>query len=628
MQDARLILSILPPFLCAFALFILCCRKEMAIGRGFLMACIAWGVLLAVMTEVLSCFYAITPVGLTAAWLAAFVVLLLINRRLPAASLPKFSEVLGADGRSRVLVAALLFLAGITLVTALLASPNNFDSLTYHLGRIIHWIQNRSVGNYPTHILRQLYSAPFAEYTIMHFMLLSGGDRLANLVQWFAMIGSVLAVAQIARQLGCSSSGALTAAVICMTIPIGILQSSSTQNDYVTAFWLACFVWASLLPREKAWGRESLGMGAGLGLAILTKGTAYILGFPFLVWAFVRDLPSGAGTAIRRIVPVLTMVLVLNCGHYLRTMDTFGSPVSTGNDRLVSEVLGIRPFASTMLRNFVMQFATPVDGLNRTLESTVARICRALGSEQDDPRTSLTAFRLREFFQVHEDFATNPLHTVLIVSTVGIVAVQRRMRRDRMLPGYLMAATLSYMLFSLLLKWQPFGSRLLLPMFVLWGPCCAAVLHKWRDGFLVRPVVAIMLVCALPWLFLNATRPLLPPPEDFVARFLPGVKLPRSVIVSDRVEQYYVHKPEIRISQEGAARRLAARNCQVVGLEVGADYWEYTLWVQLQLLGKRAPRFEHLNVNNKSADSGRLLFVDNSCIVKADQQNITRLLVE
>lgn len=628
MHEARLILSIILPFLCAFTLLIMFYKRGVAIGRGLLMACIVWGVLLAVMTEALSCFHAITTEGLTAAWLTAFVVLLIVNLRLPSVSLPKFSEVLQVDKRSKFLVSGLLVLAGITLVTALLSSPNNFDSLTYHLGRIIHWIQNRSVGNYPTHILRQLYSAPFSEYTIMHFMLLSGGDRLANLVQWFAMIGSVLAVTQIAKQLGCGRRGALTAAVICMTIPIGILQSSSTQNDYVAAFWMTCFVWASLLPREKPWGSESLGMGASLGLAILTKGTAYIFGFPFLVWAFMRDLGSGAGAAFRRIIPVLTMVLALNCGQYVRTMHTFGSPVSTGDDRLVTETFGIRPIASTMLRNFVMQFATPVGVFNRKLESTVVRICRVLGSDQNDPRTSMVAFSLREFFQLHEDFATNPLHTLLIVSTIGIVAVQKRMRRDRILLGYLIAATMSYILFTLLLKWQPFGSRLLLPVFVLWAPHCAAVLHKWREGLFVWPVVAIMLVCALPWFFLNASRPLLSPPQDLVARFAPGIKLPRSVIVSDRVEQYYVNKPEFRISQEGAARSLLARNCQVVGLEVGADYWEYTLWIQLQLLNERVPRLEHLNVNNKSADSGHFLLINNGCIVKADQQNITRLLVE
>ena len=54
-------------------------------------------------------------------------------------------------------VVAVVVIAG---VTAIVAPPNTYDSMTYHLPRVMHWIQHQSVGHYPTHIPRQLHFPP------------------------------------------------------------------------------------------------------------------------------------------------------------------------------------------------------------------------------------------------------------------------------------------------------------------------------------------------------------------------------------------------------------------------------------------------------------------------------------
>ena len=48
-------------------------------------------------------------------------------------------------------------------IVALTAPPNTWDSMTYHMPRVEHWIENRNVEPYPTHILRQLSLGPGAE---------------------------------------------------------------------------------------------------------------------------------------------------------------------------------------------------------------------------------------------------------------------------------------------------------------------------------------------------------------------------------------------------------------------------------------------------------------------------------
>src|SRR5437764_14297858 len=107
--------------------------------------------------------------------------------------------------------------------------------MMYHLARVSHWQQDASLAPYPTHILRQLYLQPGAEFVLLQLQILSGGDRLAGLVQWASMVGVLVGTSLLARDLGAHRPGALAASIVAASLPIGILEATSTQNDYVVA---------------------------------------------------------------------------------------------------------------------------------------------------------------------------------------------------------------------------------------------------------------------------------------------------------------------------------------------------------------------------------------------------------
>lgn len=65
-----------------------------------------------------------------------------------------------------ILMLPLLFIIGLT---TFLYVPNTYDSMTYHMARVAHWMQNESVGYYLTHIGRQNQMGPGAEYLILFF---------------------------------------------------------------------------------------------------------------------------------------------------------------------------------------------------------------------------------------------------------------------------------------------------------------------------------------------------------------------------------------------------------------------------------------------------------------------------
>jgi len=84
---------------------------------------------------------------------------------------------------------------------ALLTPTTNWDSLMYHLPRVLHWIQQQSLEPYPTHNTRQIEFAPWPAFVITHLHLLNGNDYLDNLVQWSAMVICVFVASYIAQQL-------------------------------------------------------------------------------------------------------------------------------------------------------------------------------------------------------------------------------------------------------------------------------------------------------------------------------------------------------------------------------------------------------------------------------------------
>jgi len=205
----------------------------------FLLTAIIWGVLVTISTELFSPFQMIRFPSIIGFWLViAFGALILANRQNLSYQKPTLISLKTLSIFEYCVLISMFFFLGIIVVIALSSPPNNWDSLAYHMSRIVHWIQNHSVENYPTHILRQLYLPPWAEYAIMHVLFFAPNDQWANIVQWFSLLGCLIGVSLIAQELGANRRTQIFSSVLVITIPMVILQGASTQNDLVVAFWL------------------------------------------------------------------------------------------------------------------------------------------------------------------------------------------------------------------------------------------------------------------------------------------------------------------------------------------------------------------------------------------------------
>lgn len=245
----------------------------------------AYGVL---SLEALSVIDTVTQAALTIAWSLPLLGLCLAlgilwhrDRRL---QLPAFTFPEGWF--DRVLVIGIVIVLLITAFVAWVTPPQTWDSLNYHMSKVAHWAQNNSVNPYASGVIAQNSLPPGAEFNILHLYVLLGGDRLSNFVEWFAMIGSLIAVSLAANKLGAGEREQILSVVFAVTLPMGIVQASSTMNDYVVAFWVVCAAVETLiLMQDRLDLTNILMLSTAAGLAIFTKPTAYPYLFPFAVLA-------------------------------------------------------------------------------------------------------------------------------------------------------------------------------------------------------------------------------------------------------------------------------------------------------------------------------------------------------
>jgi len=576
--------------LVAWLLLVACARCR---GWGwrvsFLAASVVWGGALTLLTELLSLFTALDRPFLAAGW--SIVAIALALPLLRAASLPAPPEVPTLARGEGVMVTAIAGILACTCLIAVVSPPNNNDSLTYHMSRVMHWAQQGSVAHFPTNILRQLELNPWAEFAILHFQILSGGDHLANLVQWFSMAGCLIGVSALAGLFGASRRGELLAALLAATLPMAILQSSNTQNDLVVSFWLVCFVFFGLLSQREGSPKWVILMSLSLGLAILTKGTAYLFAFPFALWFLVGDLRRSWREAWPKYLSLALIMLALNLGHFQRNYRLFQNPLHSGTERYSNSYLTPGVVLSNLSRNVALHLLTPSAAANGYLTGALASFHSILGVGLDDPATTWPGTSIAgRILAPHEDSSGNPLHLVLflLVSALLVGGAHRKWSVP-----YVAALFAGFLLFCIMLRWQPWHSRLQLPLFVLFSPVAAGVISALGRERTERRLVLLFSLASLPWLLCNVTRPVIT-----LSPLVPGY--PPSILATPRRLQYFADGSCDLASYRDAASLIGRQGAQVVGLSSGGNGREYPLWVLTRTDGLRGPRLVHVGVKNVS----------------------------
>ena len=560
-----------------------------------------------------------TGVVVTGWWVVALGLVAAGARELRARPLPGFREgVAGAftGGGAKLGLAAVGGVAWLAVLAAIgwLYPPSNGDSIVYHLTRVAHWVQDRSVWHYATHYLHQIELAPLHEYNMAHLHLLTGSDRLDGYVQLVAAVVAIAGASEVARLLGGSRDAQLAAAVLVATLPSVILEATSTQNnDFAAAVAVAVLILLLIWRPASSPAPTAALMGLALGAAFMAKGTLVAFLAPICLILGARALVGeirrwDGGTLVRRLAAAGGTVLAataLVAGPFLfRNVVVVGGPMGPSSRVTISTDLTPRAAAANVVRSAAGNFAIG-DGrtglrswVSRVVLGSSRRVFEAFGVAGDDQRyalgTELDAFQTKDYtaWERSEDVGANPWHASLIVAAGGVLVAgaSRRGGGQRLPLVVAVGLTAGFLLFAGTGRWSIFAVRYYVPLLVAWCPLIALALTRlpaWASGTLL----VLLAAASLSPLLASASRPVL----DARWRF------------DSPLEPYFAgaEQPVTGASAYGGPAEFEALAAAVAGTScdrLGIANWvllEYAVWAGLRYEGWSG-RVEAVRVQNES----------------------------
>jgi len=401
---------------------------------------------------------------------------------------------------------------GIPLVViGLLVAPNNYDSLSYHLPKLSHWLQNKNVALYPTVDIAQVFTQPLAEYLQLYFFAGMASDRFLFIPQFTALIFGATIFSLFGKRWNLTPGWQFALAVFGASMPVALLESVTAQNDLIAATFLFAAIYFMppfTMPETKVKFTQTLLWAAlAFSLAITTKFSVLVFGLPFLVLAFITLLrnkkfwsPSWA----------LVLLFPLIClPHIARNVNASGRPLG---DPLVSKLFentdkSPAGIASVFSRNIGYQFGVSLAWLNRQNQKGITAFNSFIGKDVNASATTM----LQEYnpgYRNNEDMASNPWHFFVILCAICIVP-WAPLKGNREFYTIIFMSTFSMLIFSYLLKFTPYATRYLITW--LWPLSLFAFRQIYfRGRYLALGAVVGAVIQAFPAVYASELRPINP----------------------------------------------------------------------------------------------------------------------
>lgn len=477
--------------------------------------------------------------------------------------------------------------------------PNNWDSMSYHLPRTYQWMNHQNFDNFQTHIVRQLYQPCFSEYVTLQINTLNGNDYFSNTTQFIYYIFSIIAVVNLLRLLNVSKKIIFPAIFFLLTIPEAILEASSTQNDIVHSFFIVASIYFCIKIIKESTRINFAFLGVTVGLALLSKAIAYVyipvIGLFFAIGLLIKIIKEKEYKSIIYSCLTMAIIILINVGHSCRnyqfSKDIMGTDKQESKDYLNEEYSVANTF-SIALKNVGLHLDPLFIGNKGNIILEKTHLLLGLDINKKGTNVFDVKFTCIPGLQNHEDFQPNFIHLILMIGASVLLIFSflksPKERGNQRNVLYLLLIAGQFLLFCTLLSWEPWNTRLHIPLFFAAIPIiCFAfekypLFYKFRNGFII-----LLLIQAFYIILLSYSRP-----------YITQKGITSKITLNDsRYKKYFANQLEIYPDYKEIKKMMLRKNIKSVGLINHNDTWEYPLYADAY---QNRLEVYHLNVTNYS----------------------------
>ena len=490
-------------------------------------------------------------------------------RLIPSIPAPSTQVESSGDKRSTLLIVAVSGTLGLMLLANLRMAaaypPNNYDSLCYHLPRVMYYLGHNSLAHFETADIRQVYF-PF-NFNLLQLacFIYSPPPQVINFLNVIVWVITGLGVYRVSRLCGNSFNSSLAAAWLALTATGVLAQATSTTLDLPTVAALLASLTFALRWRQSPRTADAILAGLAAGLAAGTKLTVVFFGpavvllvgvFWYQHWrrresrAFFGGVRAWTGPAL--------LALVLSVPFIIYNLAATGHWMTSQLDFTLN-----KPFS------FACAWQTAKTYLFQLFFEPTGRFSYDL-----DLIGRLNAWFQQTFFQgwnpahAYSDFYIIPpdLNEDHVwygfAGPLFLCCAVICLWRDRRLRGPIAWLALLglgwFATYFAMNKWSLYIQRYFLPAIMLMGPCAAAVWDGGRGGsrlwaFGKRCAFYLVAVTSLwfsiVYLAENRNRPFSFPSSDFTApAILPDVP--------PLLQERLAGQPRVNIISDGTNERI------------------------------------------------------------------------
>lgn len=515
--------------------------------------------------------------------------------KITGRAIQKFHEVYKSSTKTErlaftILLVSFILIHLIQLSITFYSPPNEWDSMTGHLNRILYFLQNGSFKHFiGTNWNIDTYPKAFSSIQAYPFLMSNWNEhffKLPNMsAYWILFIGTY----GILKRLSVPFIIRVFCASMVLFVPIAIIQSTSTDTDIVLAAYLVSYVYFLFSFKQSQQTLYLYLAAIAFSIALSHKITfvfSFLPLFILLVY-IVRNMTflSWKYSLKHFLLAHLFFILIITLPTgYISNLNYYGHPIgpTTATQHQSIERAGnYKNLLAHGSRNFIrynldlinldgLRNIGVVENFQKSLKPALKRIDKKLkiGLEQETSFTIIPFSFNRRF----EFYNGTPIYGVIFIILIIPSIIVLFLRRSKSVYYFFIAAFLLHMLaLSFTAPYDPWKGRYMLSSFVFVIP----ILGNWLNQnslFQNNRLGKIYLIVSSILISFTGLSTII-----FHKRALPfGAYNKPSIFNISRMEALTISRPDI-YQAYAKYDSIVPQNATVALATINDDY-EYPLW--------------------------------------------------